>query len=60
MISECKCDSDMNISTIPTPDNRPVCHKEPGNNYNPKVRIVLEYHVIDKLYIGIRWADQDF
>ena len=22
---------------------RPVCHKEPGNN--PKVRIVLEYHV---------------
>ena len=25
-----------------------LCHKEPGNN--PKVRIVLEYHVIDKLY----------
>ena len=40
--------SHVKISRIPTPVKRPVCHKEPGNN--PKVRIVLEYHVIVKLY----------
>ena len=56
MISEYEYDSHVNISRIQTPVKRPVCHKEPGNNYNPKVRIVLEYHVIDKLYIGISWA----
>ena len=55
---EHECVSHVNISRIPTPVKRPVCHKEPGNN--PKVRIVLEYHLIDKLYIAIRWADHDF
>ena len=49
-------DSHVKISRIPKAVKRPVCHKEPGNNQ--KVRIVLEYHVTDKL--GIKWADQDF